>query len=382
MDDLTLLRDFRAERDDADPRARAAAWRELEVVIASTAPPVTATRTRSPRRGLMALAGAALAAIAATVLVLGSGRSAEPAAAEALHETAAIAETGEGTPALQAGPGQYVFTRTKELTLTGWYPGSYEVPGGRATRAGGFTALVPSESEWWVTPEGGDRLRTTLGPLQFLSSAERSRWEAAGSPLPSNFEPSRQEELQRAAGDSGSRMLEMRPGVLDVETPGGGGEPYPDLSGVPTDPRALRLAIQNHQVPAISDEPGEPLGGQETIEDLGWLLSRPYAPPALRAAAFDALAEVSGAEFDREATDLAGRSGYAVGYDRGHGLGLRDEFIIDPATSRLLGERTVLVDPTRDPVEWKGFEAGFTIRDVAYLQAAVVDSTRERPEGG
>jgi hypothetical protein len=29
MDDLTLIRSFRAERADGDPRARAAAWRAL-----------------------------------------------------------------------------------------------------------------------------------------------------------------------------------------------------------------------------------------------------------------------------------------------------------------------------------------------------------------
>ena len=380
MDDLTLLRSFRAERDDGDPRARAAAWRELEAMFEpASAPP--ASPTRSPRRSLLALVGiGVLAAIVAGVLVLSSGPSAQPAAAEVLHQTAVVAASGEGAPALQAGPGQYYFTKRKELEFKGWYPGSYEVPGGRATRPGGFSALVPSESEWWISPEGGSRTRQTIGTPRFLSSAEQSRWEEARSPLPSAFEPARQAELQRLASGSGERFLEMSRGVLDVENPRPNGETnpelvYPDLSRAPTDPEQLRLAIQNGRAPGIS-EPGEmPLGTDGTIEDLAGLLSHPNASPALRAAAFNALAEMPEVELDRDATDLVGRAGYAISYDRGHGL--RDAFIFDPATSELLGERTVLADPGQDPVEWKGVEAGLTIRDVAYLQSKVVDSTRE-----
>jgi hypothetical protein len=36
-----------------------------------------------------------------------------------------------------------------------------------------------------------------------------------------------------------------------------------------------------------------------------------------------------------------------------------------------------LADPEEDPEEWRGYEAGLTIRDVAYLQSKVVDSTNE-----
>jgi hypothetical protein len=379
MDDLTLLRSFRAERDDGDPRARAAAWGELEAMFepASTAP---ASPARSPRRGLLALAGAGtLAAVAVAALILSSGSATEPAAAEVLHQTAAVAASGEGAPALQAGSGQYYFMKTKELELKGWYPGSYEVPGAPTSRQGGFTALVPSESEWWLSPEGGSRTRTTLGKLRFLSGDEESRWEAAGSPLPSNFEPSRQAELGLGS-ESGVRLLESRPGVVDLEhlQSDGGASPglYPDLSKAPTDPEALRAAVENREVAGYS-EPGNPLDAQETIEDLTGLLSRPNASPALRAAAFNAVAEMAGVELDRSATDLVGRTGFAVSYDRGHGI--RDEYIFDPRTSESLGERTVLVDPSGEP-QWKGYEAGLTIRDVAFLESGVVDSTRERPD--
>lgn len=378
MDDLTLLRSFRAERDDRDPRARAAAWRELEALFepASAAQPSPAT---SPRRGLLALVGAgALAAVAIAIVALSSGSATEPALAEALHETAAIAASGEGAPTLQAKPGQYYFTKRKELEFKGWYPGSYEVPGSPASRPGGFSAVIPSESELWISPQGGSRQRETLGDPRFLSSGEQERWEEAGSPLPSAFEPARQAQLQRIEGGA-VRVLETRRGVLDVERPqpNGGANPepvYPDLSSVPTDPEQLRLAIRNHQVPGVSDEPGKPLGTMETIEDLGGLLSHPNASPALRAAAFDALAELPGVELERDAADLVGRRGEAVSYAQRPGL--RIELIFDPRTSASLGERVVLADPGHEP-QWKGYPAGLVVRDVAFLESKLVDSTHE-----
>jgi hypothetical protein len=381
MDHETLIRNFRAERADRDPRARAAAWGELELKLDGAPPVMPSAPRRSHRRSLFAITSAgALAAIVAAVLVLSSGPSAEPAAAEVLHQTASVAASDEAIPALQAEPGQYYFTKKKELEFKGWYPGSYEVPEGRATRPGGFSALVPSESEWWISPEGGSRTRQTIGTPRFLSSAEQSRWQDAGSPLPSAFEPARQEELQRLASGSDERFLEMRRGVLDVEHPTSNGATnpelvYPDLSNAPTDPAKLRLAIQNHQVPGVSDEPGKPLSTKLVIEALGGLLSRPNASPALRAAAFNALAEVPGVELKRDATDLVGRSGYAIGYSSGRGF--RVELIFDPKTSMSLGERVVLADPEQDPEEWKGYEAGLTLRDVAYMQSDVVDSTHE-----
>lgn len=386
MDDLTLLRSFRAECADGDPRARNAAWEELKLKLDGASPPTPSAPRRSSRRIRLAIASVgALTAVAAAVLLLSSGPSAEPAAAEVLHQTAAVAASGEAPPTLQAGPGQYYFTKRKELEFKGWYPGSYEVPEGRASRPGGFSALVPSESEWWISPEGGSRTRQTIGTPRFLSGAEQSRWEEAGSPLPSAFEPARQEELQRLSGESGERFLEIRRGVLDVEDPrpNGATDPeliYPDLSSVPTDPAELRLAVQNHRVPGVSDEPGKPLGTMETIEDLGGLLGHPNASPALRAAAFDALAEMSGVELDQNAKDLVGRPGYAISYSQGHGL--RIELIFDPKTSMYLGERVVLADPGQDPEEWKGYEAGLTLRDVAYMQSKVVDSTHETTEEG
>ncbi len=84
MDDLTLMKSFRAERVVDDVKARAEIWRLLEARFdaapAAPAPIATPARRRGhllgPRR-LLALAGAA-AAVAAAVLVFNSGDSNTP----------------------------------------------------------------------------------------------------------------------------------------------------------------------------------------------------------------------------------------------------------------------------------------------------------------
>jgi hypothetical protein len=383
MDDLTLLRSFHAERADEDPRPRAAAWRALEEKFDPTPTSTPAEVSRSRRRGLLTLAGAgAVVATVAAVLLLSSGPSAEPAAAEVLHETAAVAASGEGAPALLAGSGQYYFVRTKTRELMGWYPGGYSIPEAPASRQGGFSALIPTETQTWTSVEGGGRLRETMGTPEFRSNIEESRWERAGSPLPIGFEPRYDKKFEEMEVDH--HILEASRGVLDFETvqPSSGPDIYPDLSSVPTDPKGLRHAIEAREVPSAIYEQGKPVEIEGLIGALGTILSRPNASPELREAAFNALAETPGVELNREATDLLGRSGYAVSYTRHTRarVRLRTEFIFDPQTSDSLGERIVLADSAGEP-QWKGYEAGLAIRDVAFLQSGVVDSTREAPEG-
>ena len=106
---------------------------------------------------------------------------------------------------------------------------------------------------------------------------------------------------------------------------------HPDLStSRPT--RASSAALSRTTKSPASRTGGRSTGVEQSIEALGTLLSRPNASPELRAAAFNALAETPGVELNREASDLIGRSGYAVSYAPGDGK-CRTEFIFDPRTS-------------------------------------------------
>ena len=93
---------------------------------------------------------------------------------------------------------------------------------------------------------------------------------------------------RKSKTQAGHKILESSRGVLDFETvqPESGPAIYPDLSSVPTDPRELRRAIQNHEVPGVTDEAGRSTGVEQSIEALGTLLSRPQREPGAEGGGF------------------------------------------------------------------------------------------------
>lgn len=117
---------------------------------------------------------------------------------------------------------------------------------------------------------------------EFRSSTERDRWKHAGSPLPIGFEPRHDKKFEEEEKQADHKILQSSRGVLDFETvqPESGPEIYPDLSGVPTDPKELRRAIGNHEVPGVADEAGRATGVERSIEALGTLLSAEREPGA------------------------------------------------------------------------------------------------------
>lgn len=396
MDELTLMRGFRAERVKRNLAARDDAWRALEArfeaaAASMPAAPASAPRRRFPRPGrlrrrhpaprarvlrprLFAFAGAmAVAVLIAGILVLGSGPTAQPAAAEILQRTAAVATSPAGPVASPLpGPGQFLYKKFKRLELQSWVPGGAMSGGGLLRRPGAFTALMPSTQEWWIAEDGAGRTREVAGDPQFLTEAERARWEAAGSRLPAPFDPEYQRKYPLAYGDA----LEASRGVVDTEHAAIKGFHFPDTSGLPTDPQALRETIENHRVRGaeLDDATAKPLGSEQTITGLFDVLVEGFAlTPQLRAAVFNALAELPGIEVDTSATDFLGRQGYAIRSIRAGG-GV--EFIFDPDTAELLAQRDFLTEPGQGPYE-EGLVAGQTIRETAYLETGVVDSRRE-----
>ncbi|HEX6603146.1 MAG TPA: hypothetical protein VF030_10945 [Solirubrobacterales bacterium] len=258
MNDLTLLREFRAERVEEDPQARAAAWRGLEARFEIAAPGAMATpaprRALFPRRRLLAFAAVmALAATLAGVVVLDSGPTAQKAAARILHETAAVAAASD-EPAELPQPGQFYYRKFTRLELQSWVPGGTVMGGGVLTRPGAFTALMPTTQESWTAPDGAGRVRELAGTPQFLSDAERRRWEAAGSRLPAPFDPEYQRKYRLAFGAA----LEAGRGVVDREVAALEGFRFPDTSDLPTEPEALRLAVESNQIPVRGFNPMYP----------------------------------------------------------------------------------------------------------------------------
>ena len=386
MDELNLMRSLRAERVKQNPTARVAAWRALEACFvpatASAEPIATRVRRRTifSWRGsrVLAFAGAAATAavIGAVVLALGSGPTAEPAAAQILRETAAVAASPAGPPTSPLpGPDQFYYREFKRLELQSWVPGGSGMGGGIMTRPGAYKALMPTTQEWWTAPDGAGRVREVAGTPRFLTDAERSRWEAGGSRLPAPFDPEYQGRHELAFDDA----LEARRGVVDTEHPRLEGFHLPDTLGYPTEPAALRELVENHRIRGAEIDPNDPpaqLDTKGTIAGLFDILveGNPLTPQ-LRGATFNALAELPGIEVDTDATDFLGRRGYAIrSVDSKTGGGT--EFIFDPESAEILAQREFLGDRDRTAYV-RGLPTGFAIRETAYLASGVVDSTHE-----
>jgi len=231
-------------------------------------------------------------------------------------------------------------------------------------------ALVPTLKEVWMAPDGKTRVRETLGRVNFFSGADQRHWAEAGSPPPGAFDPS---EHHVRRDSSGRPMKEFAsqswrgPRVFSHVA---------QLAKAPTESEALRLAIEHRGggSPPIDPSPASSPRGGATVERLLEILSEPIAGPALRAAAFNALAEIPGIGFERNVTDAAGGRGDAIAWSRERGFGR--EYIFDPRTARILAQAEVIFNAKAAGYP-PGVPDGAVFRETAFLQSRIVDSTHE-----
>jgi hypothetical protein len=310
---------------------------------------------------------------------IGEEALSQRAIAADLRQTANVAEGSDTQVEEPPGPGEFLYAKTKVAQLQGWLrkgdaKGSkanprYFVPisGDPSAR----NALVPTLKEVWTAPDGTTRERETLGRIAFFSGADQRHWEEAGSPPPFAYDPSEHEVGRDNAGrlvkDFPSKAFRGRREFSYMSK----------LSLLPTEPEALRLAIEHRRGGSSPVDPSparSPRGGA-TVERLLEILSEPIAGPALRAAAFNALAEIPGIGFERDVADVAGRKGDAISWVRERGFGRR--FIFDPQTAKILAQAEMIFG--RKATEEYGAPPGTPYRETAYMQSGIVDSTRERP---
>lgn len=294
-----------------------------------------------------------------------------------LRRAAAVAGASHSQVEAPPGPGQYLYTKTMEVHLEAWDP---DDPVGFRAKPRYFTdrqlgegnamlALVPVSKQVWTAPDGMTRERETLGRIRFLAAGDQLRWEEAGSPPPWAFEPGEHDVVRDRSGrlvkDFASRAFRGRREFAYMFR----------LSELPTDPEALRLAVENRGASgsALAPSPADSRRGGATVERLLEILSEPLAGPALRAAAFGALAEIPGIGFQRNASDAVGRRGDAIAWVRERGFGRR--WIFDPRTSRVLAQAEMIFGPPSTTEN--GVPPGTVFRESDYLQAGTVDSTHE-----
>jgi hypothetical protein len=230
-------------------------------------------------------------------------------------------------------------------------------------------ALVPTLKEVWTAPDGTTRERETLGRVDFLSSADQERWEEAGSPPPFAYDPAEHDVDRDSSGrplkDYASKAFRGRHEFTYLSR----------LAQLPTEQEALRLVVEHRRggsSPVDPSSASSPRGGA-TVERLLNILGEPIASPALRAAAFSALAEIPGIGLERGVADVAGRRGDAISWVRERGFGRR--YIFDPHTAKLLAQAEMILGPSS--TDEYGAPAGTPYRETAYLQAGIVDSSTE-----
>jgi len=290
----------------------------------------------------------------------------------------ALPRNGEGDADLAPpGPGQFLYTKTKLVQLEGWLPkgrgkGSkakprYFVP---TNDPSARRALVPTTKEVWTAPDGKTRVREALGRVTFLTSADQRRWEDAGSPPPFEYDPGEhhvRHEGDRLVKEYASHNWRGRHAFANL----------PKLSKAPTDPEALRLAIERRPPASspVKPSPADTRRGATTAERLFEILAEPITSAALRAAAFEALAEIPGIDVERGVADAAGRRGDAIVWDRDRGFGR--ELIFDPRTSTVLAQAEMIFGPPS--TSEYGVAARTVFRETAYLRSEIVDSAHERP---
>lgn len=302
----------------------------------------------------------------------------QAAIAADLRRTADAAAASEGAVEAPPGPGQFLYTKTEVAQLQGWLPKGH----GKGSKAhpryfvpindpSARYALVPTLKEAWMAPDGTTREREALGRVDFLSGADQRLWEAAGSPPPFAYNPSEHE----VGRDGSGRPLKAYSskafrGRHEMDY-------FSRLAQLPTDPEALRLVVENRRggsVPVAPSPADSPRGGA-TVERLLEILGEPITSAALRAAAFDALAEIPGIGLEQGVVDVAGRRGDAISWVRDGGFGRR--CIFDPRTSQILAEAEMLFNAKA--AGYSGVPDDTAFRETAYLRSGVVGSTRQRP---
>jgi len=355
--DLNALRRHYDRIGRPDRLALIAIRQEVLTGIAAM-PPRTRHRTVS-RRGLLmtAAAGGAVAA-AATVAVLPIGADRPPAGGgDLVPATLGAADTLEllanrtgNARSINPGAGRYVYTRSRARRVgkapvrgaPAWYVAD-TVTQGWASAEG----LIP---EYVVITIGGNAEPLTSADARKLADSTYP-WRAVRT---TTYRPDRQPATDPVSG-------------VDLGSPGPFNPTPAYLRSLPTEPGKL-LATLRSSMPGGKPDPTGQESAQHLFLAVAGLVGRADAilSPRLRAALYRALALLPGVSRIAGQADLAGRRGVAIAHTD---QGVRSELLIDPASSRALGTRLVLVSPSKTNTQPAG-----TILEVSTTDQRVVSA--------
>jgi hypothetical protein len=346
----SLFADADPVRGSSLPSADSPEATYLYQQISSSSAPRFSAQHGTQVRVIAGVGLAGTAALVAALVVPGAPGAPTSAAAAVL---AHLSKVAAGQPAAAALPaGEYEYTASVGMNLISRVYENDELPGSPTTSGPPkqtFSVYAPVTRQVWIATDGSGRLEQSYGTPSFLTPADRAAWVSDGSP-----------DVVPASSDVDS--IEPKGALV-----------APDLSNLPTNPGTLLAGIEAR---TVGSSFGAPAGAAGTFEIIGELLRETDASPRLRAALYQAAAQMPGMTLIGTVTDAAGRSGTAVAYASN---GEQNELIFDPTTSVLLGEATVVTDPTQ--LCRLDVSVGTVLYETSYVASGVVNSTSDVPEG-
>ncbi|GAA2314029.1 CU044_5270 family protein [Streptomyces kunmingensis] len=377
-----------ARPDELDPARLTDTPRQREDlarILATGATDDRAARLRTSRRLRPLGAAAALAAVAASAVVV-STLDGDPAGGRAggpTHSTSAAADPGSSTSngATDVSvDGRLELLGVARKAETPAAEGTYWQTTSRSQNvevvkaAGGqgqpFAVRTTSTEEWSVGVRPGTRSLMVSGldaTTEPRTRADENRWRSAGSPATMQAEVPGNDGGGRLGYTMGTRRpMVMRTDADDkVYALGPQNITYQDLLELPADVTELRRKLER----LYADDSGADTGAGRAayvLRQAADLVTMPVKP-AVRAAAYRVMAELPGVRGLGRVTDPLGREGAGFtfpGTDPTPLGSVRQRLVVDASTGELLCEQLVLVEPSA-MARKAGLDAGTTVNYTA-----------------
>ncbi|MFE2543090.1 CU044_5270 family protein [Actinacidiphila glaucinigra] len=375
-DVLKVLADARPEELDPSRLVDPARQREDLARIVAGSTDGRAARFLAPRRrsAFRPLGAAALAAVAASVVVVSTVDWREPADGPTAQPPSSAGSDAPGEGADLRVDGHIELLSAARQAESAVAEGTYWQTTTRsenvdvAGEEGHLFAVRSASTDEWsvgVRPGTGSLEVSGLDSVtEPRTAADKDRWRAAGSPRTVEIEVGKKAGSGRLVTVIGTRRpMVMHTNVDDkIYAVGPDNVTYKDLRALPSTSAELRRHLERLYARDNGADTGTSNRSAWMLRQAGNLVTMPVKP-AVRAAAYRVMADLPGVRVAGRVTDPLGREGVGVDFPisyRGPLGTTRERLIVDPSTGAMLSDVLVLVDPSARARE-AGLAAGMTV---------------------